>query len=152
MRKSILAPPILVESKNFFDKKNTQLYIGNNNLETNKESAPKKLSRLCTFNVCKEDSLTSWKDTVLQVGAKDTAAEFGSGFNTKAACPADLASEVWQTRYGSLGRVSGDLANQVEPLRVNTTSEIVLRVLSDFFGSGSRSGYFGPGSLSSFGF
>jgi hypothetical protein len=35
----------------------------------------------------------------VQIGAKDTAAEFGSGFNTKAACPADLASEVWQTRY-----------------------------------------------------
>jgi hypothetical protein len=34
-----------------------------------------------------------------QLGAKDTAAEFGSGFNTKAACPADLASEVWQTRW-----------------------------------------------------
>jgi hypothetical protein len=35
----------------------------------------------------------------VQAGAKDTAAEFGSGFNTKAACPADLASEVWQTRW-----------------------------------------------------
>jgi hypothetical protein len=36
---------------------------------------------------------------LLQAGAKDTAAEFGSGFNTKAVCPADLASEVWQTRW-----------------------------------------------------
>ncbi len=67
----------------------------------------------------------------MQAGAKDTAAEFGSGFNTKAVCPADLASEVWQTRweplYSTLIKKKSKFSSYIRKLRWDQLKKSCMR-------------------------